>query len=268
MQNRRVLKALETAIELCPNIEIGKFFRYITSYDELGFLEDKDIAIHIEYYNRMASDPNFGSFYKYQCAATDYDYTDYYFIYDDHPFIEQCYSFTKENEQIAYERYQQHREGHIYCPLEERLDCSDFLKRFSIYYVDADDYKGTLVINHKSDFLNCFPPAYRHMNAYTIYKKEEQYTAHHRYVVKNPCFGEMFVETCGLDRFQKGEILSIAIDWVESPRFTDYTRHIMYGVIYRPEQNEIEIYDTDQAVTLFHDWMQKCTEFIIDWDNI
>ena len=264
--NERLIEALNRAIKNKPDVEIGKFIRYITSVSDLAYMTDEDIARQIEDYNELAEDDI--KFWNYEFKPVEINYLDEaLFSFGDSP-SEKFYDFTKENEQIAYERYKEKTEGRKYFELTERLDCSDFLKRFYTFYVDPDDYKGITVINHRDDFLENFPDAYRHMNAYVVGRKGNRYVALHEYTVKNPCFGELFDSVAFGFRDGFDEIFAIAIDWMESPRFTDYTNHIMYGVCTRPALNEVEIYNTNQTIEIFHEWMQKSNKIIDGWDGV
>jgi hypothetical protein len=60
------------------------------------------------------------------------------------------------------------------------------------------------------------------------------------YLVKNPCFGELMNYVMRECKGEYDECLAIAIDWNESPRFTDYTRHIMFGLEYREKDRVVE----------------------------
>ena len=56
----------------------------------------------------------------------------------------------------------------MFFELEERIDACEFLKRFHLYYVEPEDFKGITVINHCHKFWNEFPLAYRHTIHYNI----------------------------------------------------------------------------------------------------
>ena len=262
--NKRLIAALNKAIENKPDIEIGKFIRFISSVSDLAYMSDKDIATQVEYYNEMAEE--YPESWNYEFEATDVNYFDRYRSRNNLG-CALCL-FTKENEQIAYDRYKAKTAGKVFFNLEERLDCSDFLKRFSLLFVDADYFKGITVINHCDNFLDDFPEEYRHMNAYTIGKKGDKYVAMHRYAVKNPCFGELFADIAFKYSKEFDECFSIAIDWWESPRFTDYTNHIMYGVCYRPAKKEVEIYNQNQTIEIFHELMQKSNKIVSTWKGV
>lgn len=260
--NERLLVALNKAIEIKPDVEIGKFLRYITSCSDLAYMTDDDIAVLVENYNHMSKE--FSSHWNYTFDSTDINFLDE--AYNSKSDFKWQFDFSKENEQIAYERYKKRIDGKIFFNFEERLSLRDFLTRFNLMYVDAKGYSGITVINHRDSFLNDFPVEYRHMNAYVIGRRGSKYIAMHKYAVKNPCFGELldsitFGMSEGFD-----EVFSIAIDWNESPRFTDYTEHIMYGVSYRPVKNEMEIYTDNQTIEIFHELMQKANKITTDWD--
>ena len=140
------MEALNKAIENKPEVEIGKFIRFISSVSDLAYMSDKDIATQVEYYNEMAEE--YPESRNYEFEATDVNY------YDRYRGNNLGYAFTKENEQIAYNRYKAKTAGKVFFNLEERLDCSDFLKRFSLLFVGADDFKGITVINHRDNFLD------------------------------------------------------------------------------------------------------------------
>lgn len=257
--NERLIAALNKAIENRPDIELGKFIRYMTSGADFAYMSDIDISEQIEGYNRLCE--SFGTRrYNYQFDARDIHYYDEALLTESE--FHKLYDFTKENEQIAYDRYKAEMRGRVFFSLEEKLDLCDFLKRFSLVFVEADDYKGISVINHRDNFLNTLPSDYKHMKAYTICRKGDKYVAMHKYAVKLPCFGEML--DCITFDFCSGfdECFSIAIDWAESPRFTEYTKHIWYGVAYRPAKKEIEIYNTNQTIEIFHELIQKSNKVI------
>ena len=144
----------------------------------------------------------------------------------------------------------------------------DFIKRFELLFVDADDYADITVINHKDIFLNDFPMAYRHMNGYVVARKGEKYIAKHVYLVKNPCFGELINYAMKECEEKYDECLVIAVDWCESPRFTNYTRHIMFGLEYRRKEKLVEIYNEYQTIEKFHEFFQKANRIISTWDGI
>lgn len=268
--NERLLAALKKAVENKPDIELGKFIRYITSVSDLTYMSDEDISVLVEDYNSEAKEEMDAGvehgLRMYEHSATEINYLGDFCTESEK--IERMYDFTKENEQIAYERYKAETENRIFCPQEERLDGSDFLKRFELLFADANDFKNITVINHRDNFLNVFPDAYRHMNAYVVGKKGDKYIAKHAYAGKNTCFGELLGNiTFGFCR-EFDECFSVAIDWMESPRFTDYTKRIMYGVYTRPEKDEIEIYDNNQSIEIFHELMQKSNQIVSDWDGV
>ena len=263
--NERLIAALERAIALNPDAELGKFMRYMASVSDLAYMSDDDISEQMEDYNYFRE--KYGSeHYSYKFNATDIHYDDRALLNKSD--FHKLYGFTKENEQIAYERYKESIKGRVFFPLEERLSLDDFLKRFTLRYVEADDYKEFTVINHRDHFLNEHPVEYKHMHAYTVGKKGDKYVAAHKYAVKFPCFGELL--DCITFGFCEGfdECFSIAIDWMESPRFTDYTKHIWYGVAYRPDKREMEIYNTHQTIEMFHDLMQKANKITSTWQGV
>lgn len=268
--NERLLAALRQSIENEPDIELGKFIRYITSVSDLAYMTDEDISILIEDFNSAARREKECSgkndIYRYECKATDINQMEA--LRTDSEKIDKLYEFTKENEQLAYDRYKAETENKIFCPLVERLNGSEFLKRFSLAFENADYFKDVTVINHRDNFLNTFPIEYRHMNAYMVGRKGDKYIARHAYAVKNPCFGELLeVVSFGLcEEFD--ECFAIAIDWMESPRFTDYTKHIMYGLCTRPKKKQIEIYDDNQTIEIFHELMQRSNKIVSDWDGV
>lgn len=262
--NEALIEELKRAVNNNPDISLGKFIRYISSVSNLAYMTDGDIARQVEFYNRLAEEYDD---YDYVFEASDINYYDRVF-FADCPTEKKLYDFTKENEQVAYDRYKVKTKGRIFFCFEERLDCCDFLKRFTLSFVEAEDFKGITVINHCDNLLDDFPAEYRHMNAYTVGRKGNKYVAMHRYVVKNPCFGELFEQTAFSCNKEFDECFSVVIDWCESPRFTDYTEHIMYGLRVWNAGDKIEIYNQYQTVEIFHELMQKSNKIISTWDGV
>ena len=54
--NERLIEALNRAIKNKPDVEVGKFIRYITSVSDLAYMTDEDIARQIEDYNELAEE--------------------------------------------------------------------------------------------------------------------------------------------------------------------------------------------------------------------
>lgn len=243
---------------------------------------NSSIACLVE--NNNSVKKRFGRTFK--CSPVDINYYDIlHTCSSEREAFENEYAFTKENEQEAYNRYKDLNKGFITFSLEERLDCSDFLKRFELVYSDADDFKGISLINHCDRFINILRKDYRHMNFYGVGRKGNKYLAFHSYACKIPCFGELFerattqlsvpvsvddkehsISKYAVNLFD--EYLTVVIDWSESPMFTDYTRHIQYGVISRPAKKEIEIFNVDQTIELFHEWMQKSNKITDEWNGV
>ena len=261
--NERLIAALNKTIEINKEIELGKFIRYIGSVSELAYMSDDELALQIENYNSIAED------LKNQ-NSNPYNYcfkpTDVYTV--DCDYDSTTHDFSKENEQIAYDRYVEKNIGKIFFEFEERVNCSEFLRRFVLEFIEPDDYKDFTIINHQDMFWDWFPMEYRHMNAYVICRKGEKYVAKHAYVVKNPCFGELFIELAFsfIDDFD--ECFAVAIDWAGSPRFTDYTQHIMYGLNYKNGEKIIEVYNEQQTIEKFHEYMQKANKIISTWKGV
>ncbi len=188
------------------------------------------------------------------------------------------YKFTKENEQLAYERYKAQMEDKVLLTFEEKIGYREFLKKLEQNIWD-ESLEDITIINHYDTFWKDFPNAYRHMNGYAVGRRGDDYTAAHCYLCKIPDFKELF-ETATLSMGAKlqhlepegtgkefDEWFTVVLDWAESPRFTDYTRHIMYGALTRPAKREIEIFNPNQTVELFHEWMQKSSRIIDDWED-
>ena len=259
--NMTLLEELYKAIKNNPDVSLGKFIRYISSVSNLAYMTDEDIARQMKHYNRMAEK---NDEYNYVFEPCDIHYMLDASFYKGFP-EEKLYDFTKENEQIAYDRYKEKTKGRVFFNFEERLDCCDFLKRFTLEFVEAEDFKGITVINHCDNFLDVFPMAYRHMNAYAVARVGDKYIAKHKYVVKNPCFGELLEQTAFPYDEEFDECFSIVIDWCESPRFTDYTEHIMYGMRVWSAGDKIEIFNPHQTIEIFHELMQKSNKVISEW---
>lgn len=262
--NERFISALNKAIEICPEVELVKLIRYLSSVDEMAYLTDEDIATQLEHYNKMAETCTIKSLYDYNIKPDDVLYMDRFLCVDDCKY----YDFSKENENIAYERYRKRTEGRFLGDLVEIVNMKDFLERFQLEYVEAEEYSDITVINHRDTFLNVFPMAYRQMNGYIVGRKGDKYIAKHVYLVKNPCFGELMDYAMKQCQDEYDECLVITIDWCESPRFTDYTRHIMYGMEYKKNEKVLEIYNEHQTIEKFHAFFQKANKIISNWEGI
>lgn len=263
--NERLIAALNKAIELKPDLEVGKFIRYIGSASDLAYMTDDDISRIVEWQNDMAKD--YPDRHYHEFTANEKFYVDYILV-DRDSLERKMYDFTKENEQISYDRYMKKVEGKIFFQLTEKLDMSDFLRRFDLSFVDAEDFEGITVINHRDVFLDDFPIEYRHMVGYIVGVKNDKYIAKHEYFVKNPCFGELIGSIMNHCQDDYDEFLGIALDWWESPRFTDYTNRIMYGFSYRKKEKEIEIYNEHQTIEKFHEYMQKANKITSTWAGV
>ena len=262
--NERLIVALKKTVEKCPEVELVKFMRYIGTIEDFAYMTDDDMAIQIEHYNKLFGFSKQKGLFDYQAKPNDA------FYIDELLYIKNCnfYDFTKENEKIAYERYKTGTQGKVFFELVEKVNMSDFLKRFELEYVDTDDYADITVINHKDTFLNIMPMAYKHMNGYVVARKGEKYIAKHVYLVKFPCFGQLMDYVMQQCKEEYDECLVIAIDWYESPRFTNYTRRIMYGMEYRKKDKVVEIYNDHQTIEKFHEFFQRANKIVSDWDDV
>ena len=183
--NERLIAALNKAIEIHPEVEIGKFINYISAVEDLSYMEDSDLAIQIEDYNHLAN--KYKNHFCYNIKPNDKHYIDQLLYIDNCTF----YDFTKENEQIAYERYKAVTKDKVFIDFAKEINMKNFLEKFELEIVEADDYADITIINHKDSFLNIFPLAYRHMNGYVVARKNDKYIAKHVYLVKIPCFGKL-----------------------------------------------------------------------------
>jgi predicted AlkP superfamily pyrophosphatase or phosphodiesterase len=176
--------------------------------------------------------------------------------------------FTKENERISYDRYKLSAKGRVFFELSEKVNMKKFLENFELEFCDANDFADITVINHRDSFLNIFPMDYRHMNGYVVARKGDKYIAKHVYLVKIPSFDELLSVAMLQCKNEYDECLVVTIDWYESPRFTQYTNNIMYGLSYNRSENLVEIYSKHQTIEKFHAFMQKANKIITTWDGI
>ena len=58
--NERLIEALKKKIEINPDIELGKYIRYISSASDLAYMTDEDICKQIknDYYEYSEINPN------------------------------------------------------------------------------------------------------------------------------------------------------------------------------------------------------------------
>ncbi|MGN0483018.1 MAG: hypothetical protein ACI4HI_05665, partial [Lachnospiraceae bacterium] len=102
------------------------------------------------------------------------------------------------------------------------------------------------------------------VQAYFIGKRGEDYIA-----TENNFFSIMSYRAGDLKCVDPGpmrracgyeEYFMVVLNDGEYPRFTDYTEHIMFGAVCRPEQKEIEIFTENQTIEMFHALLQKSKE--------
>ena len=282
--NEKLIQALMQTVKLHPEAELGKVLRYVTSVDDLAYMSDADILNLLLDYNKDLNDKDsIFSIRQMQINIKPTDTNEVADWFSRGKEVEAFYKFTKENEQIAYDRYKDYQTGRILINLEERLACSEFVKRFELEFVEPEDFAGWTVINHCTNFLNELPLKYRHMNFYGVARKADKYHAFHSYACKNPCFGELLesatinlsvpAEKKSLEWGMRAEELYdecfvVVIDWDGSPRFTNYTKTIQYGVWTRYAKKEIEIFGVDHTIEIFHELMQKANKILDDWEGV
>lgn len=265
--NERLVAALQERIQLDPDVELIKLLHFVCTIDDPDYIQDIDIAEQLEFDNKYYK--RFG--HKYEHRTNDANIfpasTDYNKPFDD---------FTKENEQIAYDRYKTKMRGRVIYNLTETLPYSEFLMRFTGVFCIDEIPREVTVINHCSRFIDVIE--FRHHCVYTNGRKGDKYIAMHQYACKIPDFRELFESiTFGVRVNYEGKSdwaenvlddwFSIAVDWEASPRFTDYTRKIAYGVWYRPAKKEVEIFNADQTVEIFHELMQKSNIVYSEWQG-
>lgn len=261
-RNKRLIAALNRAIEICPDVELVKFMHYMTSIDNPAYMTDDDLAFQIENYNELAEADK--DLHPYHREPNDVSYFDRLLGGFDSTF----YDFTKENEEIAYQRYKKYTDGKVFVDLTETVNMKDFLERFTLIYAQSEDYKDITVVNHRDEFVDCLCRDYRHMIGYVVARKGDKYIAKHIYLVKVPCFGELMSYVMQQCKSEYDECLAIAIDWEESPRFTDYTRHILYGLEYNRNTKVVEIFNENRTIEKFHEFFQKANKIISNWDGV
>lgn len=169
------------------------------------------------------------------------------------------------------------------CPSEEEL-AEDAQYEHSIYKLYEDDLlelehdKKYTIINHSSKLLWEYGKL-RHMDYYLAGRIGDKYITIHGYAAKIPDFQELFkAVTINLyfgswDESNNAssifdEWISLVFDSYESPRAVAYTDRVLYGALVRPDKMEIEVYNQDQATEIFHEWMQKSSIIIDDWNGV
>ena len=288
--NKRLLKVLSGVVSKYPDIELGKFLRYATSNDELAFLSDKDIADSIE--------KNFMENLSFEFNETDclYEDKDSHIGNNEPVGVERLYCFTKENEQIAYERYKLKNKNRKFFDLKETVTYCEFLKNLSPYeWFDRDwdefndFYKAYKVINHCCKFWGEFPLKYSWVPFMCILRLGNKYIAFTTAESRDVGVGWFFEAlTLDLDLGMRSshlkdidlplfrfpfyyfdEYFAVPLDWCSRfPRFTNYTNIIQYGVRTIPAKKEIEIFNPDQTIEIFHELMQKVSKIIDVWAGV
>lgn len=274
--NERVIAALSKAVETNQNINIGQFIRYVASIDDLAYMSDDEFASLLEYYllgYSMSCDFN----------ARDINYLDI-------DYEAECYFFNKQNEQIAYDKFCERMKDKMLVNIYREVTLYEFLSNFS----DGETYKDVVpsypVALYQNIFWESFPIAYRHMNCYVVGKYKYDNSKHialHTYSCKLPDPAELFVKSSlylDVSNFVKEygleikepiyatelfeDYLVLVIDWMESPRFTDYTNHIMYGIHVFQNPHLIEVLTPEQSAKRFHEGFQQSSIIYSDWGDL
>ena len=120
--NERLIEALRNVVEICSEVEIIKFLRYLSSVDDMNYLSDGEIAELIECYNKFAKDGYTLDYCEFE--PNEMFYFEPIYLHT----AKRNYSFTKENEMIAYERYQESVKGRVFFDLFEKINMRDMSK--------------------------------------------------------------------------------------------------------------------------------------------
>lgn len=271
-ENEKIIRELKRVVKNAPEVELGKFIHYITSFVNGAYGTDDEIVRTLEDYNELLADKN--------GVYTVLQYEKEWYTGDRN----KRFDFSKENEQIAYNRYITcaDERGYKFLNLEERLTLNDFNSRnFGELIVDMEE--SATVINHSSVFW--YEPLYRHMQVYVVARIQDKYVAMHRNIVENGFTENLsgeelfyyvseglsveFPDLNGKQALAKSvfdEWIVIVFDFEGSPQVVDYADKVFLGVYTRPNVNEIEIYNPNQAIEIFHEWMQK-SNLVLDFDK-
>lgn len=247
------------------DVRFGRYISFITSIDDIDFISDDDILKLLDdaLCLRLKSNWNEVTPDSGNCEFDDDVY----------------HHLTRRKEEIAYDRYKSRIQGKTFFQFSELLLYTEFIERFDKVYgsLNFTEYEQSLIVlNHNHDFYDTIP--HRYVAMYVCARLGDSYTFIITHSYKIPDMEELFdfiIRGCCLDyscyitgiktqsdRVKADEWFVLVFDSSSNCRATSYCKFVHYGVSVRPASHEIEIYERNQAIEIFHKLFNKCNIFI------
>lgn len=258
-----ILELLKKEFELENDVSFGAYVAYVTSIDDLAHISDEELKRLIDWDAGLHAGKCYSKAAPKSCNRALYRY--------------EYRQLTRPKEQIAYERYKAKVEGKIFFQLEEVLYYHDFLERFTDEYNNHEYLKyehGVMAINHNSDFYDIIP--YRYIPMYVCARKGDDYTFILTNSRKIPDAYELFTFISGGDclyctdrtngkqseQIEADEWFALVFAAEGGCRPIFYYKWAHFGMSVRPDKKEVEFYNANQAIEIFHELFGKCKRFI------
>lgn len=260
---KEVLESLKKEFELDKDVSFGSYVTYVTSIDDLAYMPDEEVKWLIDENVSLFMGRQYGKIVPGSCNWELY--------------TDRFHQLTREKEQIAYERYKTIVKDKIFFQLEEMLYFHDFLERFTDGYHNHQYLKyeqGIMAINHNSNFYDVIP--YRYVPMYVCARKGNDYTFIETNSLKIPDAYELFtfvssgycLHYCFTNGMRQESVDVEADEWFAlvfntegNCRATSYYKWVHFGMAVRPDKKEVEFYDANQAIRIFHELFGKCKKF-------
>ncbi len=258
-----ILDSLRKEFEAEKEVSFGAYVAYVTSVDDLAYMPDEEVKRLIDWDIKVHAGKRYGRIVPGSC---NWEFSE-----------NQNYQLTRQKEQTAYERYKAKIKGKIFFQLEEVLYYHDFLERFTDGYNNHGYLKyeqGVMAINHNSDFYDIIP--HRYVPMYVCARKGNDYIFIDTNSNKIPDAYELFTFVSSGEclycsrkwgklpskRIEADEWFALVFDAEEICRARSYYKWAHFGMAVRPDKKEVEFYDANQAIEIFHELFGKCKTFI------
>lgn len=258
-----ILESLKKEFEAEKEVSFGAYLAYVTSIDDLAYMPDEEVKRLIDWDIKVHAEKRYSRIVPGSCNG-EFSKKEYH-------------QLTRQKEQTAYERYKAKIKGKIFFQLEEVLYYLDFLDRFTDGYNNREYLKymsGIMAINHNPDFYDITP--HRYVPMYVCARKGNDYTFINTNSLKIPDAYELFTFVSDGDclcctrawaklpseRIGADEWFALVFDSESNVRARSYYKWAHFGMAVRPDKKEVEFYDANQAIEIFHELFGKCKTFI------
>lgn len=261
-----ILESLRKEFEAEKEVSFGAYVAYVTSIDDLAYMSDGEVKRLIDQDIKVHAGKRYGRIVPGSC---NWEFSE-----------NQYHQLTRQKEQTAYERYKAKIKGKIFFQLEEVLYYLDFLDRFTDGYNNREYLKylsGIMAINHNPDFYDIIP--HRYVPMYVCARKGNDYTFIDTNSLKIPDAYELFTFVSDGDclhytydreedmrqmsaHVEADEWFALVFDSEGNVRARSYYKWAHFGMAVRPGKKEVEFYDANQAIEIFHELFGKCKTFI------